>query len=129
MTKAEGAAYTAVLRVRAAWDAGDAEALAGMFTDDGSILVGEDQLCGRDEIRAYFTGAFAGPYAGTKLVDEPAEIRFLAPGVAFAITKGGVLAAGAKELSPESEDRATWILREQDGDWRLVSQQTSPIKR
>jgi uncharacterized protein (TIGR02246 family) len=124
----QGAVYTVPLRLRGAWDAGDADALADLFTEDGSMLVGDDQLLSREEIRSYLKESFAKQHKGSRLTDEPVEIKFLAEGVALAITKGGVLAEGQSELTPEQEVRATWVVRKQDGDWKLVSHQTSPIK-
>lgn len=123
----EGAVLTVPLRVRAAWDGNDADALAAMFTEDGSMLFGDDQLCGRDEIRSRLADAFAGPYRGTKLTGEPLEIRFLTDDVAFAVTEGGVVADGGSEVAEEHRARTTWIAIKDNGDWRLVSFQSSPI--
>lgn len=124
----EGAVFTVPLRLRAAWDAGDADALADLFTDDGSMLIGDEQLRGREAIRAYLTEQFAGAYRGSRVSDEPVQCKFLADGVALAITKGGIINAGDTEIAPENENRATWVVRKEAGDYRLVSHQTSPIR-
>ncbi len=124
----EGAVYTAPLRLRAAWDDGDATAIAGLFTDNGSMLVDDDQLHGPDQIRDYLSDSFTKQHKGTKFVDEPVKIKFLAPGVALVITRGGLVAEGHETVAPDNEVRATWIARKDNGDWKLVSYQTSPIK-
>lgn len=124
----EGAVLTAALRVRAAWDANDADTFAAMFVDNGSLLVGDRQLMSSDEIRAYLAEAFAAGWQGTKLHERPREIRLLTPSVAIAITEGGVVPAGREELSRDEEERAMWVLAKRDGDWRVVSRQTCPIR-
>ncbi|GAA4705964.1 SgcJ/EcaC family oxidoreductase [Phytohabitans rumicis] len=124
----EGAVLTAVLRVRAAWDANDADAYADMFIDNGSQLVGDNQLTSRDEIRGYVAEAFAGAYAGSRITEQPREIRLLNDTVAVAVTEGGVIRRGQAELDPMNEVRTMWIIVNRDGDWRVASHQTCPIK-
>jgi uncharacterized protein (TIGR02246 family) len=124
----EGAAFTAALRIRAAWDANDADAFADMFVEDGSMLVGDRQLMDRAEIRSYMAAAFSGGYRGSKLTEEPVEIRLLTDSVALAVTDGGIIPDGADSVAPADLVRGTWIIRKDGGDWRIVSRQTSPIK-
>lgn len=123
----EGAAFTAVLRVRAAWDANDADAFAGMFAQNGSMLVGDRQLMNSEEIAAYMTEAFAGPYRGSRLAEEPVEIRMLTDSVALAVTEGGIIPAGQDSFAPAAKVRGTWIIVAAGDDWRVLSRQTSPI--
>jgi uncharacterized protein (TIGR02246 family) len=123
----EGAAYTAVLRFRAAWDENDADAVAAAFTAEGSLLLGDEQLRGREEIRDYLAEAFAGGLGGSKVSLEPVEVRLLTGTVALAVTEGGTLPAGTGELSDELAVRALWVLAEEDGTWKVASQQTSPL--
>jgi uncharacterized protein (TIGR02246 family) len=123
----EGAVLTAPLRARAAWDSNDADAFAATFTDEGSMLAGDTQLTSPAQIRAYMAEAFAGPYRGSRLVDKPVDIRLLADDVALAVTEGGVAYAGETEPSRERLARSTWVVARRDGDWRLVSYQTSPV--
>jgi uncharacterized protein (TIGR02246 family) len=124
----EGAVFTIALRLRAAWDAGDADTLADLFTEDGSMLIGDEQLRGREAIRAYLTEQLAGAYRGSRVADEPVQVKFLADGVALAVTKGGFINAGETAIAPENENRATWVVRKEDGDYKLVSHQTSPLR-
>jgi uncharacterized protein (TIGR02246 family) len=124
----EGAAFTAALRARAAWDANDAGAFADMFVEDGSMLVGDRQLKNREEIRSYLAEAFSAGYSGTKLTEAAIEIRLLTDSVALAVTDGGIIARGGDSVADADLVRGTWILRKTDGDWRIVSRQTSPIK-
>ena len=124
----EGHVLTAILRIRAAWGSNDADAFADMFVDNGSMLVGDNQLMNREEIRAYMADAFSSYHQGTSLDEEPKEIKLLTDTSALAVTQGGVVAPGAAALADENEVRALWVLAKIDGDWRVVSHQTSPIK-
>jgi uncharacterized protein (TIGR02246 family) len=123
----EGAVLTVPLRIRAAWEGNDADAFAKVFTANGSMLAGDTQLTDPGQIRDYMTEAFAGPYRGSRLVDEPVDIRLLTDGVALAITEGGVVYAGESGVAPDRRTRSTWVAARDDGEWRLVSYQTCPI--
>ncbi|RII07936.1 hypothetical protein DSC45_34485 [Streptomyces sp. YIM 130001] len=123
----EGAVLSVPLRFRGCWERGDADDLAGIFTENGSLLLGDEQLKGREEIRTYLTDQFAGPYRGTSVVDEPASVRFIAEGVAVAITRGGFTQPGETIPAPEREVRTTWVIVQRDGEWQLLAYQSSPI--
>jgi uncharacterized protein (TIGR02246 family) len=124
----EGAVLTAILRVRAAWDANDADAFADMFLTNGSMLVGDTQYTDREQIRAYVREIFQGPAKGSRLTDEPLEIKLLTGTTALAVTQGGVIRDGSDTVDPADEVRSLWTAVKQDGDWRIASHQTSPVK-
>jgi uncharacterized protein (TIGR02246 family) len=124
----EGAVLTAPLRIRAAWAANDADAFADMFIENGSMLVGDRQLMNREEIRSYMADAFGGGYGGSRLSEEPREIRLLSDSVAVAITEGGIIRSGEETFAPKDEVRTMWVLVKHEGYWRVASHQTSPIK-
>jgi uncharacterized protein (TIGR02246 family) len=124
----EGAVLSVPLRARATWDRNDADAFAQIFIENGSMLVGDTQLKGREEIRSYIAEAFAGPYRGSRLVEEPDLIQRVSDDVAVAVTHGGVIPPGATELPPDRVARATYVTVKRDGEWQLVSYQSSPIK-
>jgi len=50
--------------IQAAWAAGDADAFAAVFTDNGSLLMRENQLTSRAEIHAYMAAGFRGDRLG-----------------------------------------------------------------
>lgn len=125
----EGAVLTAPLRARAAWEAGDAQAYSALFTEQGSELIGDVQLRGREEIAEYLTRAFAESYAGSRLSETPVDIRLLTEDVAVAVTEGGILRRGEDTPIPENTFRGQWILVRQGGEWKLLSHQTSPLRR
>lgn len=123
----EAAVLSVPLRVRAAWDRNDADEVAQVFVENGSYLAGDEQLTSREQIREYLAAAFTGPYRGSRVTEEPVEIRLIAADTALAITEGGVLYEGETELPANRRVRTMWVITKQDGDWRLVSHQSSPV--
>lgn len=118
----------AVRRITEAWASNDADAFADVFTTDGiMILPGGVFLTSREEIRSFMRAAYAGDYRGTGVFGEPIAVRSLGADAGVVITKGGVLAPGETEVSPDHTIRATWVLAEQDGEWQIASYQNSPI--
>jgi uncharacterized protein (TIGR02246 family) len=91
------------------------------------MLAGDNQLTSPAQIRSYLAEAFAGPLQGSRLLDKPIEIRMLTDDVALAVTEGGVAYAGETEPAADRLARSTWVVARRDGDWRLVSYQTSPV--
>jgi uncharacterized protein (TIGR02246 family) len=113
-------------RMVASWAAHDAEAFADLFTEDGTLILPGVYKKGRDEIRAFMAAGYAGPYQGTRVTGTPLDIKPLAAGAVALLTTGGVIAAGATELSDEAAIRASWILVKRDGRWRLAVYQNCP---
>ncbi|MFJ7905546.1 MULTISPECIES: SgcJ/EcaC family oxidoreductase [unclassified Kitasatospora] len=115
-------------RIVAAWAAQDADGFAEVFTEDATlILPGDVFLTSRQQIRAFMTQAFAGPFKGTRVTGEPVSVRPLAEDVAVLVTRGGVLAPGDAEVTAERAIRATWVLARQGADWRIASYQNTPL--
>ncbi|WP_067815098.1 SgcJ/EcaC family oxidoreductase [Actinomadura kijaniata] len=113
-------------RVVAAWAYQDADSFAGVFTEDGTMILPGLFKKGPDEIRAHMKDAFETTYKGTQVTGRPVDLRFLAPDVALLLTQGGVLAAGESEVSDEQAIRASWLCVKRDGEWRLAAYQNSP---
>jgi uncharacterized protein (TIGR02246 family) len=120
------AAQAVPQRIVTAWKEHDADAFAATFTEDGSMILPGVYLAGRDKIRSFMAEAFAGPYAGTQVFGEPIAFRPLAENVVLVVTRGGVLAPGDTEVTPERSIRATWTLTRQGDDWALAAYQNTP---
>lgn len=115
-------------RIVAAWARNDGDAFAGVFTDDATMILPNDVfVAGRDEIRTFMTRAFAGPYRGTRVHGEPISVRAVGSDVVVVVTRGGVLAPGETEVAPERAIRATWVLAQVAGEWRIAAYQNTPI--
>ncbi|MFG1645307.1 SgcJ/EcaC family oxidoreductase [Amycolatopsis sp. NPDC049252] len=115
-------------KMLAAWAHGDASAIADLFTDDGTLILPGIFRQGRQDIKAYFTEAFATTYAGTQVVGKPISLRFFGPDTALLLSSGGVLAEGETEVSDEQAIRAGWFAVRTDGQWRLAAYQNSTAK-
>jgi len=69
------------------WDRGDAEALAGLYTGDATLVMApRDPVDGRDTIRAHFEQSFAKRPPHLRHVTAVQRIEMLAPDVAFVDT-------------------------------------------
>jgi len=125
----EKAALTIGLRIQAAWAANDADVFADVFAENGSLLMRDEQLTSRAEIRSYMANGFAGPFQGARVTGWPLEVKFLSDDVAFLVTQGGIVLATDDDLLPEREIRAVWVIaRRAPGKLELLSHQGSPIK-
>lgn len=125
----EKAALTVAMRIQAAWAANDADAFADVFLENGSLLMKDNQLRSREEIRSYMAAAFRGPLKGYFVKGWPIEVQFLNDSVAMVITEGGIMKPGDTEIPAQSFIRATWVIvRQPDGSLYLASHQGSPVK-
>jgi uncharacterized protein (TIGR02246 family) len=123
----EKAVLTVPMRIQTAWARNDADMFADLFTDNGSLLMQDNQLTSRADIHAYMSAGFSGPLAGAKVKGWPISITFLTDKVAMIITEGGIIMAGEDSIAPERKIRATWIVTRESGRLQLVSHQSSPI--
>jgi uncharacterized protein (TIGR02246 family) len=122
------AALTVPLRITHAWATNDADEFADVFTENGSLLMQDEQLTSREQIRAYMKAGFEGGLRGAHVKGWPLQVKFLTDDTAMVITQGGIILDGETETAPERQIRATWIVTERDGGWALLSHQSSPIK-
>jgi uncharacterized protein (TIGR02246 family) len=117
------------MRIQAAWAANDANAFADVFAENGSLLMRDTQLKGRDEIRTFMASGFSGPFSGARVKGWPIAVRFLTDDVAMFVTEGGIMLRGHTDIAAENFIRATWVVgRQPDGQLKLFSHQSSPVK-
>src|SRR6266545_3001325 len=130
VSAAEQASVAALAqRFLAAWAYQDADGVADLFTEDGTLVLPGLIFQGRQEIREYFKDAFANKYSGTQVVGKPISLRFFGPDVALLLSAGGVLAPGESEVSDGQAIRASWFVVRTDGEWKLAAYQNCPAKR
>jgi len=123
---AQAAIAAVPARMVAAWAAHDADAFGDLFTDDGTLILPGLYKKGRAEIRAFMADGFAGRYKGTRVVGDPIDVKPLGPGAVALITQGGVIEAGKSDQSDAAAIRASWILVDRDGQWRLAVYHNCP---
>ncbi len=125
----EKAALTVPQRIQYAWLKNDPEAFADVFVENGSLLLQDNQLTSRDEIREFMRAGFQGGLKGAHVYGWPLEVKFLEPNIAVVVTEGGIIRAGESEIAPENQIRAVWVIvRNAEGKLNLFSHQSSPVK-
>lgn len=129
-TKADLASIASLTqRMIAAWALGDAEAIAGLFVEDGTMILAGTYRDGRAAIQDYFAEAFRGEYQGTQVTGKPLASRFFGPDAGVLLTVGGVLEPGETEVTSKQAIRASWTVVRRDGEWRLAAYQNTPRDR
>ncbi len=114
------AALDRVLRdYEAAWQKGDAEALAALFAEDGFVLQGgRVPVRGRAAIRAAYAGQGGGP------------LRLRALAAAESDTVGFIIGAYGYEPSPNDTGKFTLTLRRgARGRWEIFSDMDNENRR
>jgi uncharacterized protein (TIGR02246 family) len=124
----EKAVLTVPMRIQEGWERNDADYFADTFTDNGSLLMKDDQLTSRDEIRAYMSTGFEGYFRGARVRGWPLAVTFLDDTTALVVSQGGIVLDGETVTAPERQVRVTWVIVKQDEGLKLLSHQTSPIK-
>lgn len=128
MTAASDQAAIAALtqRMVTGWAYAEADTIADLFVEDGTMILSGVYCGSRDEVRDYFAKAFEGRYKGTQVTGKPISIRPLGPDVAILLSHGGVLEPGETEVSQTGAIRASWLCVRRDGEWKLAAYQNSP---
>lgn len=124
----ERAVLTVPMRIQSAWARNDANAFADVFTDDGSLLMQDEQLTSREAIRTHMLAGFRGPLKGARVRGWPLAMNFVSDRVVVVVTAGGIIFPGDEDIAPERLIRATWVIVNSDGGWKLLSHQSSPVR-
>lgn len=117
----EGEALTPWLRAHSLWQAGEADDLADLFTENGSLLIGDAQFVSREEIRSYLTEHLPSDQV---LTERVVLVRPLSDTAAVVISEGGFTSPDGEV---PSELRGTWVVTRSAAGWSVVSAQLSPI--
>ena len=126
-TDADRQAVLDVLRgVYKAWEANDAEAFVADYLDDASVVQPGVYKKDRQEVQSTMAGAFAGPLKGSRVIDQPQDVRFPNADTAIVISEGGIVFPGQDAVSSQGLVRATWVLAKRDGRWLVAAYHYSP---
>lgn len=109
-----------------AWEANDAEAFVADYLQDASVVQPGVYKKNRQEIQSSMAGGFAGPLKGSRVIDQPQDVRFPNKDMAIVIGEGGVVFPGQDAVSSEGIVRATWVLAKRDGRWYVAAYHNSP---
>jgi uncharacterized protein (TIGR02246 family) len=120
------AVHEIVQRLTVAWDAGDADALSGVYAEDASIILPGAHLRGRPAIRDWMAAAFDGKWKGTQVLGQPLELRYLADGLMMLISQGGAYPPGATEVPVEHAIRGIWLFAKQGTRWIVTAYGNTP---
>ncbi len=123
----EKAVLTVPMRIQEGWERNDADYFAETFAENGSLLMKDEQLTSREEIRAYMKAGFSGEFRGARVRGLPLTVRFLGPDTAMVISQGGIILDGETETAPARQVRVTWVIVKQADGPKLLSHQSSPI--
>lgn len=122
----EGAIRKAVEAYVAAFNAGDAKALAALWSPEAVYTnpISGEEVTGREAIEQQFAGIFAG-LKDAKLSVATQAIRFISPNVAV---EDGTASVAAADQEPE-DSTYTAVYVKRDGQWLLdrVSEEDTPV--
>lgn len=125
----EKAVLTVPMRIQEAWERNDPDMFAGLFVENGSLLMQDHQLTSREEIRAFMAKGFEDAFRGARVRGFPLSVQFLDDRTALVVSQGGIQLAGEQETAPSRRVQVTWVIvRTEDGP-RLLSHQSSPLLR
>jgi uncharacterized protein (TIGR02246 family) len=110
----------------AAWVGNDAEAFAALYIQDATSILPGAFRTSKDDVRDAMAAAFAGPFKGSSVVDEPQTVRFPTPDTAIVVSESGVLMAGEATVPDGRWVRATWVLTKQDDRWFISAYHNCP---
>ncbi|HZU93887.1 MAG TPA: SgcJ/EcaC family oxidoreductase [Microbacterium sp.] len=113
-------------RIRAAWDAGDADAYAAQFTDDANYVIFAGLVSrGRSEIRADHVPVFEKWQRGTLMSMKVIDVRLLGDDAAVVLTEGGI-----GKRPPISHDKVqTFVFVREDERWLCAAFQNTKRNR
>ncbi|MGH3259686.1 MAG: SgcJ/EcaC family oxidoreductase [Streptosporangiaceae bacterium] len=111
-----------------AWEANDAEAFVADYLDDASVVQPGLYEKDRQEIQTTMAGAFAGPLKGSRVIDQPQDVRFLNDETAIVVSEDGIVFPGQDAVPGEAMVRATWVLAKREGQWYAAAYHNSPAR-
>jgi uncharacterized protein (TIGR02246 family) len=107
-----------------AWSASDSNALSLLFAPDADLInPWGTHAVGRDEIRAFYAGAFSMGYAGSKGEGDVVSVRALSDGMAVIDGRWQITGAKNEDGTPRADEKGILvaIIGKRGGDWAIVA--------
>jgi uncharacterized protein (TIGR02246 family) len=120
-----------VLAFQSAWNAHDAVAVTALFSADADLIMEDEPLVqGKSAILHWWRDRFAAMAKGTSISLTVRTVRSLTSDVALL----NVAAKSSGELPQDrsvgsSEDRGTWIMFRQGGQWFISALRVQQVER
>jgi uncharacterized protein (TIGR02246 family) len=129
--QAEQAVQDLLLKLREAWDRGDGEAYAAVFSDDAQYVNAPgERVYGRKAIAESHQHVFDTIFKGSKLGrNYPRRFRQISPDVILVESSGSVLFPGESEDRIPPNGLLTMVIARHNDAWRIVSFQNTPTGR
>jgi uncharacterized protein (TIGR02246 family) len=126
--QAEDAVRDVLVYLREAWERGDGEAYASLFSEDAQYVTAPgERLHGRKSIADSHQEIFDTFFKGTKLGRSYASsFRRITSDVVLVESAGSVLFPGETEHRVAPNGLMTLVVARQDNAWRIVSFQNTP---
>jgi uncharacterized protein (TIGR02246 family) len=122
------AVFDVLKQVYEAWEANDAEAFVAGYLHDATVVQPGVYKKDRAEIRTTMAAGFAGPLQGSRVLDNPQDIRFLTEETAIVVSEDGIVFPGQDVVPGEALVRSTWVLVKRDGSWYVAAYHNSPAR-
>jgi uncharacterized protein (TIGR02246 family) len=125
---AEDAVRAVMARLREAWERGDGQAYASLFSEDAQYVTAPgERMRGRKSIANSHQEIFNTFFKETKLGQGyPSSLRRITPDVVLVESAGSVLFPGESESKVAPNGLMTLVVVRQDNAWRIVSFQNTP---
>jgi uncharacterized protein (TIGR02246 family) len=114
-------------RLQETWTAGDADAVADIYTEDATLVMTGVFMNGKEEIRKFMADAFAGPLVGSRPHNVPRLIRQVGADTVIVNSDIGIILAGSDGVAEGDERVATWTLVQQGGRWLVAAYHNCPV--
>jgi uncharacterized protein (TIGR02246 family) len=121
---AQSAAGTMLANFMAAWSASDATALASLFAPDADFInPWGTHASGREEIKAFYAGAFSMGYAGSRGEGDLIAVRDLGDGVAVIDGRWRITGAKNQDGSARADEKGILVavIGERGGKWQILA--------
>ena len=115
-------------QILSGWNRRNAEAIAGVFDDDG-VAIGFDgsELDGRTNIARIHKQIFDDHQTGA-FVGKVRDVRFLNPHVAVLSAVAGIVPPGQSDLDPDRNTVQTLVAVKRNHEWRVAVYQNTPAQ-